>query len=226
MRVLAIAASAAASMLSVGGWIWLSPIALAQDQPSVTSPAAVEQPIGKVVSTKGTVTIEHTAAVVVQANVRDNGLQAKVGDLVYRGDVLQTGSDGRLGLTLADGTAFNLSSNGRMVLNQFVYDPSARSNAALFSLTKGSFTFIAGAVAKIGDMKVDTPVATLGIRGTTPRVEILDNGSVRLSTLVEEEKKGAVPIPRNGSGRPRAARAQAPEPDKSLDTNGKRCQAC
>ena len=214
MRALAIAAHAAASILSAGGWIWLSSVALAQDQPSLASPAAVEQPIGKVVSAKGTVTIEHTAAVVVQANVQDNGLQAKVGDLVYRGDVLQTGSDGKLGLTLADGTAFNLSSNGRMVLNQFVYDPSARSNAALFSLTKGSFTFVAGAVAKIGDMKVDTPVATLGIRGTTPRVEILDNGSVRLSTLVEEEKKGTVPIPRHGSGRPKAIPARASEKDR------------
>ena len=215
MRALAIAAHAAASILSAGGWIWLSSVALAQDQPSLASPAAVEQPIGKVVSAKGTVTIEHTAAVVVQANVQSNGLQAKVGDLVYRGDVLQTGSDGKLGLTLADGTAFNLSSNGRMVLNQFVYDPSARSNAALFSLTKGSFTFVAGAVAKIGDMKVDTPVATLGIRGTTPRVEILDNGSVRLSTLVEEDKKGLVPIPRQGSGRPKAIPARAFETDKS-----------
>jgi hypothetical protein len=186
-------------------------LAVAQERSFLPSPSGVEEPIGKVVSTKGTVTIEHTAAVVVQANVNENGVQAKVGDLVYRGDVLQTGSDGRLGLTLADGTTFNLSSNGRMVLNQFVYDPSAKSNAALFSLTKGSFTFVAGAVAKIGDMKVDTPVATLGIRGTTPRVEILDNGSVRLSTLVEEDKKGTVPIPRNGSGRPKAIRAKAPQ---------------
>jgi hypothetical protein len=214
MRVLAMAPNAVASLLSVCGWIWLSPPAFAQDRPFLSSPAAVEEPIGKVVSTKGTVTIEHTAAVVVQVNVQDNGVQAKVGDLVYRGDVVQTGSDGRIGLTLTDGTAFNLSSNGRMVLNQFVYDPSAKSNAALFSLTKGSFTFVAGAVAKIGDMKVDTPVATLGIRGTTPRVEILDNGSVRLSTLVEEDKKGTVPIPRNGSGRPKAIRARAPEKDK------------
>ena len=217
MRVLAIAANAVAFLLSVCGWIWLSPLAVAQDRSFLPSPSGLEEPIGKVVSTKGTVTIEHTAAVVVQANVNENGAQAKVGDLVYRGDVVQTGSDGRLGLTLADGTTFNLSSNGRMVLNQFVYDPSAKSNAALFSLTKGSFTFVAGAVAKIGDMKVDTPVATLGIRGTTPRVEIMDNGSVRLSTLVEEDKKGTVPIPRNGSGRPKAIRGQASEKDKLLN---------
>ena len=215
MRVLAITPNAVAFLLSVCGWVWLSPLALAQERSFLPSASGVEEPIGKVVSTKGTVTIEHTAAVVVQANLQDTGVQAKVGDLVYRGDVLQTGADGRLGLTLADGTTFNLSSNGRMVLNQFVYDPSAKSNAALFSLTKGSFTFVAGAVAKIGDMKVDTPVATLGIRGTTPRVEILDNGSVRLSTLVEEDKKGTVPIPRQGSGRPKAIPARAFETDKS-----------
>jgi hypothetical protein len=36
-------------------------------------------------------------------------------------------------------------------------------------------------------MKVDTPIGTMGIRGTAPRVEILDNGEVRFSTLVEEK---------------------------------------
>jgi hypothetical protein len=37
-------------------------------------------------------------------------------------------------------------------------------------------------------MKVNTPVATMGIRGTTPRVEIADDGSVKFSTLIEESK--------------------------------------
>ena len=37
-------------------------------------------------------------------------------------------------------------------------------------------------------MKVNTPVATMGIRGTTPRVEIADDGSVKFSTLIEEGK--------------------------------------
>jgi HAD superfamily hydrolase (TIGR01662 family) len=58
-----------------------------------------------------------------------------------------------------------------MVLNEFVYDPNGKSNSTLFSLSKGTFTFIAGKVAKTGDMKIDTPVATMGIRGTTPHVE-------------------------------------------------------
>jgi len=58
----------------------------------------------------------------------------------------------------------------------------------LFNLTKGTFTFVAGNSAKTGSMKVDTPVATMGIRGTTPRVEISDDGTVKFSTLIEEGK--------------------------------------
>jgi hypothetical protein len=75
-----------------------------------------------------------------------------------------------------------------MVMNEFVYDPNSNSNSTLLSLTKGTFTFVAGRIAKTGDMKIDTPVATMGIRGTTPHVEISDDGSVKFSTLFEEGK--------------------------------------
>jgi hypothetical protein len=69
-----------------------------------------------------------------------------------------------------------------------VYDPKGTSNSTLISLTKGTFTFIAGKVARTGDMKVETPVATMGIRGTTPHVEIRDDGTVAFSTLMEDKK--------------------------------------
>jgi hypothetical protein len=69
-----------------------------------------------------------------------------------------------------------------------VYDPNGTSNSTLFNLTKGTITFVAGKVAKSGDMKVDTPVATMAIRGTTPHIEILDAGTVRFATLIEEGK--------------------------------------
>ena len=154
-------------------------------------PSTELQAIGKFLSTTGTVTVEHTGAVVVQANLPSSGAQASVGDLVYRGDVIQTGSDGIVGLVFTDGTSFNISSNARMELNEFVYDPKGKSNATLLNLKKGAFTFIAGAIAKSGDMKIETPVGTMGIRGTAPRVEIADDGTVRFSTLVEENKKKA-----------------------------------
>ena len=114
--------------------------------------------------------------------------QAKVGDLVYQGDAVVTGADGRVGINFTDGSSFNLSNNARMVLNEFVYDPNSTSNASLFNLSKGTFTFVAGKVAKTGDMKIDTPVATMGIRGTTPHIEISQDGAVKFSTLIETGK--------------------------------------
>src|SRR5215475_1285188 len=177
--------------LLLAGSVMLPESVQAQSNATQSPAASLEtNPIGKVVKTSGAVTIEHANAVVVQANLPAAGGvgQSKVGDPVYKGDVVQTGADGKVGITFNDGTAFNLSSNARMVLNEFVYDPNGKSNSTLFSLTKGTFTFIAGKVAKTGDMKIDTPVATMGIRGTTPHVEISDDGTVKFSTLIEENK--------------------------------------
>ena len=144
-------------------------------------------PIGKVLTTAGTVRIEHPAAILVQANLPTDVGQAKIGDFVYRGDIIQTGADGKLGVAFADGSSFSVSPNARMEVNEFVYDPHGHFNSSLMSLTKGTFTFIAGEVAHNGSMKVQTPVGTMGIRGTAPRVEILNDGSVKFSTLIEEK---------------------------------------
>jgi hypothetical protein len=149
---------------------------------------ASTNPIGKVVTATGSVTIERANAMVVQANVSDQANQTKVGDLVYPRDVVKTGADGKIGINFVDGSSFKLSSNARMALDEFVYDPNGKSNSTLFNLTNGTLTFVAGSIAKTGDMKVDTPVATMGIRGTIPHVEISDDGTVKFSTLIEEGK--------------------------------------
>ena len=158
----------------------------ARAQGNAAPAEGVASPIGKVVTATGSVAIQHVAAVPMQASA--GGAGAKVGDLVYKADVVSTGADGAVGITFSDGTAFNLSNNARMELNEFVYNPKGKANSTFFSLSKGTFTFIAGKVAKTGDMKIDTPVATMGIRGTAPRVEINADGAVTFSTLVEEGK--------------------------------------
>jgi VCBS repeat-containing protein len=95
-----------------------------------------------------------------------------VGDQVQKGDVVQAGADSSLTMTFIDGTVFGLSANARMVLNEMVYDPNGSSNSSLLSLVQGTITFVAGETAKHGNMRVDTPVATMGIRGTAVLVEI------------------------------------------------------
>ncbi|MHC4054073.1 FecR family protein [Bradyrhizobium sp. 25ACV] len=192
----------------------------AQAQSDSAKPAVAassSKPIGKVVVVTGSVTIEHAGAVIVQANVSSDPGRTNTGDPVYLGDVVYTGADGRVGINFTDGSSFNLSSNARMVLDHYVYEPAGKSNATMFNLARGTFTFVAGGVAKTGDMKVDTPVATLGIRGTTPHIEISDDGAVKISTLIEEGKSKLLKKP------PTSA---APEPDRSLNRRLNICRGC
>jgi len=114
-----------------------------------------------------------------------NGVAVELhsGDLVYQGDVIQTRSASTIGIGFVDGSAFNMTANARMVLNEMVYDPNGSNNSAFISLVQGSISFMAGQVAKTGDMKVDTPVATMGIRGTIVVVDIsADNGPTKISS--------------------------------------------
>ncbi len=117
--------------------------------------------------------IGHVTKVTGSASALRNGVVIALneGDNVAKGDVVQTGSDSQLGITFIDGTVFGLSSKARMVLNDMVYDPNGSNNSSLLSLVAGTISFVAGETAKHGDMKVNTPVATMGIRGTFPLTE-------------------------------------------------------
>jgi hypothetical protein len=186
--------------------------------PSDSARAQDVKPIGKVVTAIGKVTIEHANPALLQARLSDDKAGAKIGDLVYRGDVIKTGADGKVGINFADGSSFNVSSNASMEMNEFVYDPAGKSNSTLFSLARGTFTFVAGNVAKTGNMKVDTPVATMGIRGTTPHIEISDGGTVRFSTLIEEGKDSIM--------KRKAAPAAAPVRERRADRGLGICRGC
>ena len=75
--------------------------------------------------------------------------------------MIETAADGAVAIIFNDGTAFNLASDARMVLDEFVCDPDGASNSARLSLTRGMFNFIAGKVAKTGGLSIDTPFARI-----------------------------------------------------------------
>ena len=131
--------------------------------------------IGKVQTLDGSATVVRASGVTETLNV---------GDPVFEGDVVQTGPGSKLGIGFLDGTVFSMSSNARMVLNKLVYNPDGSDNSMLFSLVEGSFVFAAGKIAPTGDMKIQTPVATMGIRGTAPTVDInSESGTVNFSIV-------------------------------------------
>ena len=99
----------------------------------------------------------------------------KVSDAVYKKDVLQTGVKSSLGVTFDDETTLSLTANARVVVNEFVYKESGNGNTAVLNIARGTVAFVAGLQAKTGDMRIATPTAYLGIRGTTGVVDVPDN---------------------------------------------------
>src|SRR5262249_22930155 len=86
-----------------------------------------------------------------------------------------TGPDAALGITFDDQTTFSLSANTRIVVDAFVHQKGGAGNAATFKVRTAAF--VASLVAKTGDLKITTPAATLGIRGTTGVVEVPTGGA-------------------------------------------------
>ncbi|EIM28361.1 Ig-like domain-containing protein [Microvirga lotononidis] len=124
------------------------------------------------------------------ATVLRNGVsvELRLGDTVAKGDVLLTGADSSLTIKFEDGTVFSLSSSARMVVNDMVYAADSTANSALLTLVQGVIGFVAGRIAKSGDLKVDTPVATMAIRGTAVQTEIAAfSGTTKFSLLTEPD---------------------------------------
>jgi hypothetical protein len=161
-------------------------IRLAQAQPVPTTPptaapapaatpapaaaptqAAAAEPIGNVATLTGSATVTRN----------NSSTPLKPQDDIYLNDVLQTSANSTLGVTFNDATTFNLTANASIAVDNYVYEDGGKQNAALFDIAKGTVAFVAAAVARTGDMKISTPSATLGIRGTTGLVEVPPNAS-------------------------------------------------
>jgi len=110
----------------------------------------------------------------------------EVGSAIHMGDVLETAFDGAVAVAFIDGTTFSLAEDARMVVDELVYDPSSDSNSASFSLVQGLFVLVSGDISKTGEMDIETPVATVGIRGTSVAIQAATEGLQNLVTLLQD----------------------------------------
>ena len=134
----------------------------ASPTPAADAQAPAVEPIGNVATVTGIATV-----------IRDkNSYPLRVRDDIYLNDVVQTSSNSSLGITFDDATTFNLSASARITIDNYVYEDGGKQNSAIFDVGKGTVAFVAAAVAKTGNMKITTPTATLGIRGTTGVVDV------------------------------------------------------
>ncbi len=138
-----------------------APAAAPPATPADAQPAAAE-PVGNVASLSGSASVTRNNAT-TPLEPRDD---------IFAGDVVETGAKSALGITFNDATTFNLTANARITIDHYLYEEGGQQNGALFDVAKGTLAFVAASVAKTGDMRISTPTATLGIRGTTGLVEV------------------------------------------------------
>jgi hypothetical protein len=105
-----------------------------------------------------------------QVDVERNGrtMPAKVGMRLETADVVKTGADGAIGITMADNSLLSTGPNSILALDRFDYDPTTNQGRFDAALQKGSLSVISGRMAKQSPdaMTVRTPSAILGVRGT------------------------------------------------------------
>lgn len=111
--------------------------------------------------------------------VRDgNRTAAKVGDDVESQDTIETSADGAIGVTFNDSTVFSAGPNSNVSMETFQFNPETLKGAFLANLRKGTLSVISGDIARGSPeaMKIKTPSAVLGVRGTTFLVRVNEDG--------------------------------------------------
>ncbi len=121
---------------------------------------AADKSIGTVVSTTGSVSAQLG---------KGEKRPLKANSPVYLGDTVFVGMDSFAQIVLNDNSAMNLLSGTVYTFKTFKYSDGASDNQYVSYLAKGGFRLLAGDIASGNpdQYQINTPVATIGIRGTT-----------------------------------------------------------
>jgi hypothetical protein len=113
--------------------------------------------------------VEFVAGNVLTSSSDGNQRPLAKGMEIGSGDTVQTNSDGRAQLRFSDGGYISLQPNTQFRVDEYKYEGKTDGNEkGHFSLLKGGLRAITGAIGHVNksNYRVNTPVATIGIRGT------------------------------------------------------------
>lgn len=130
---------------------------------AVAAPAMAAD-VGLIKVSKGDVRIERAGA----------KMPAAVGAAVQPSDVIVTGADGLAGITFTDNSLVSLGPNSVFSIDKYRFDSTTHKGEFESSLTKGRLAAISGKMVKQSPeaMKVRTPSAIMGVRGTEFIVQV------------------------------------------------------
>lgn len=100
-------------------------------QPALS--AGLGRAVGVVQQVQGEVSITHAD--------EPDGIEAKRGMRLYKGDTIRTLADGRLRLRLNDGSIISLASKTKLKLTRSVYEKKKKRRSSFFSMALGKARF-------------------------------------------------------------------------------------
>ena len=97
-------------------------------------------------------------------------------------DTVRT-KDGRTAIQFIDETRVDVTEHSKLVIDDFVYDPNTKTGSLSLKASFGTIRYASGQIAKNSrqNVKIKTPTATVGVRGTDFSMTVDELGS---STIV------------------------------------------
>lgn len=98
----------------------------------------------------------------------DMEITADVGTEIHANDKLKTGRDGVIGIFFTDGAMLTLGPGSEFLITEYEFKPLENKTSFLSKMQKGAASYISGAIGRISPeaVKIETPTAYLGLRGT------------------------------------------------------------
>jgi hypothetical protein len=108
----------------------------------------------------------------------DASKEAKhAGDAVDFREMLETLAQSGMLVRFSDGSKLTLGAQSQVLVDDFVFDPGNPTSKALISLPAGKLRYVTGAMPK-GQTTIDTPSATMVLRGTNVAVDSRGDGTL------------------------------------------------
>lgn len=118
-----------------------------------------------------------------------------LGSPIYEGDVIETSNDGAVNVVFVDETSMAVSDGARLSIDDYSFDTETESGTTNFSVLKGIFVFTSGLIGRDDpdDVLIETPVGSIGIRGTIIAGKIQPGGESEITVM-----EGAIVV-KNGA---------------------------
>jgi len=103
-------------------------------------------------------------------------MEVTAGARVFRYDSLKTGSDGSIAMVFRDDTLLSIGPDSEIAVKDFLYSPAEGRLSFVARLLKGTAACVTGIIGKLSpeSFRFETPVANIGIRGTSFAVKVED----------------------------------------------------